>query len=1354
MNDSSAFASMLGNSVAAKSILKHDWSVSELGGIEAWGPELRCAVAMVCRAPAAMALLWGPQGQLIYNDGYRKIVGDRHPTALGASAFSVWPEAVSFNCDVVSRVGKGESLSLRDVEFVLQRAGKAQSAWFDLDYSPVFDGQGAVIAALVLVIEKTDSIHANRQLELERATFVELFEQAPTFMALLRGPQHVFDRINPGYAKLVNHRSVIGKSVAEALPEAVEQGFVELLDSVFQSGEAFSGSSVEFSVQSAPDGPVDRRYLDFVYQPIRDFNGVVTSIFVEGVDVTDRELASAQIKRAEAQNRQILDSAIDYAIIAFDLNGKITQWNRGAWHVLGWSEQEMLGQDGSRFFTPEDRALDRMRIEMSCSLERGVGNDERWHIRKSGERFWASGEMTPLLDEQKQPVGFVKVLRDQTERHQSAKTLEDSLRRLDAAQEVGALGTYTVDVADGELQGSRGFFRIFGLDEQERIDATDIEALVISEDTLIRSSRESRADESAPLDVQYRIHRASDGAERWIARKAEFERDNVGAPLRMVGIVQDITERKTQELAVQESSAQFKTLAQALPNQVWTANVDGKLDWINRRLIDYVGARRIVKEGQSWVDFVHADDTANTLLLWEQSVASGAPFETEFRMQRHDGEYRWHLNRALPSHAPDGEISRWIGTLTDIHTNKVLEEQTKRDRNRMWTLSQELMLICSFEGNIAAVNPSATRLLGWSEEEMVGHSLGDFLHMDDIAATAAEVDKLGQGVTTLAFENRYRGKDGAFRTFDWTAVPDGGMIHAVGRDVTHERATEAALRQSQKLEAIGQLTGGVAHDFNNVLAVIRTAVDMMRLVKLTEERRERYVTAISDAVTRATKLTAQLLAFARRQALQPVVFDVNRNIQLVSAMIGSLTGARVAMVVDLAPMPCFVNADPSQFDTAIVNLAVNARDAMNGSGRLKITVSPVRQIPSVRGHDAVEGRFVAISMQDTGLGISADNLMKIFEPFFTTKGIGQGTGLGLSQVFGFAKQSGGEIDVKSELGSGSTFTMFLPQSGQTGASDADVEVANVVHGKGGCVLVVEDNGEVAKSVEMTLEELGYSTVTASSGEQALQILSNDATRFAVVFSDVVMGGMSGIDLGNEVQLLYPALPIVLSSGYSHMLANNPEHGFTLLSKPYSLTDLARILSDAIAGKQVGATISQSHKAALLPNVERNLDYGDMELFRQAELDSLQILDTDDEAAFDEVTRMAAEYCGVPIALISLIDADRQWFKSRVGLQARQTPREYAFCDHAIRLPGETMVVNDATVDQRFADNPLVTGDPNIRFYAGAPLVTQNGKAIGTLCVIDSVARKMDAGQIEMLELLAKRVVYLLERHRNTHSTTI
>ncbi len=1222
MNDISVFTRILGESDTAKSIVLHDWSSTGLGPIERWGRELKSAVAMISRAPASMALLWGPDGLLIYNDGYRQIVGERHPRALGASALSVWPEASDFNRDVVRRVGAGESISFRDVEFTLQRGGELQATWFDLDYSPIFDDDGAVLGALALVVEKTESIRASRQLEQERSTFANLFEQAPTFMALLRGPQHVFDRINPGYAKLVGHRDVVGKSVAEALPEAAQQGFIELLDRVFTSGEAFSGTAAPFFVQPEPGGPVDHRFLDFVYQPIRDFEGTVTSIFVEGVDVTDREIAGAERRSADSRNRQILDSAVDYAIIAFDLDGKVTRWNQGAYRILGWTEQEMMGQDGSRFFTPEDRAADRVRIEMRSALETGIGNDERWHLRKSGERFWASGEMTPLLDEHDTPIGFVKVLRDQTEKHQSAK-------------------------------------------------------------------------------------------------------------------------------AALESSAQFKTLAQALPNQVWTTTVDGNIDWINQRLSDYIGAERIAGGGQGWLEFLHADEMANAKQLWQRSVESGDPYETEFRLQRSDGEYRWHLSRALPLRGSDGGIVRWIGTSTDIHANKLLEEQTKRDRNRMWTLSQELMLICSFEGKIAAVNPSATRLLGWSEAEMVGSLLSDFLHPDDLAATAAEVGKLGHGITTLAFENRYRGKDGAFRLFDWTAVPDGGMIHAVGRDVTRERAAEEALRQSQKLEAIGQLTGGVAHDFNNVLAVIRTAVDMMRLVQLTDERRHRYVTAISDAVTRATKLTAQLLAFARRQALQPVVFDVNRNIQMVSAMIGSLTGARVSMTVKLAAAPCFVDADPNQFDTAIVNLAVNARDAMDGNGRLTITVFPVSQIPAVRGHAIVHGKFVAISVTDTGLGIASEHLAQIFEPFFTTKGVGHGTGLGLSQVYGFAKQSGGDIAVESEVGAGSMFTIYLPSSAQTSLPLPESAVMNVARGSGGCVLVVEDNEQLARSVEMTLEELGYSTVTALSGEQALRELSRNASRFAVVFSDVVMGGMNGIELGKQVRRLYPSLPIVLSSGYSYVLASNPDHGFALLPKPYALADLARTLNEAITGQEPTAQAGPAHRAEPSMAANHNVNDADAELFRQAELDSLQILDTDDDLDFDEITRLAAEQCGVPIALISLIDADRQWFKSRVGLQARETPREYAFCDHAIRVPNETMIVRDASADERFARNPLVTGDPNIRFYAGAPLLTSNGLAIGTLCVIDTVARSLDAGQIASLELLAKRVILLLEQRRKS-----
>ena len=631
---------------------------------------------------------------------------------------------------------------------------------------------------------------------------------------------------------------------------------------------------------------------------------------------------------------------------------------------------------------------------------------------------------------------------------------------------------------------------------------------------------------------------------------------------------------------------------------------------------------------------------------------------------------------------------------------------------------------------------------------MVGKVLADFLHPEDLAATASEVRKLMGGVTTLAFENRYRAKDGGYRLLSWTAVPDGGAIHAVARDVTRERATESALRQSQKLEAIGQLTGGVAHDFNNVLAVMRSSIDLMRLVNLTEERRRRYMDAISDAVTRATRLTSQLLAFARRQALQPVVFDVRENLAMVSEMIGSLTGVRIRRDIVLPDHECLVYADPSQFDTAIVNLAVNARDAMDGNGTLTISVRCVFEIPAGRVNAAVAGRFVAVSVTDTGVGIPAQHLTQIFEPFFTTKSAGQGTGLGLSQIFGFAKQSGGEILVDSQVGVGTTFTLYLPRSMQSGEQDAGTTMPDhIIKGAGDCILVVEDNPEVARSVEHTLEELGYSIVAVQSGEAALAELARDATRFAAVFSDVVMAGISGIDLGKEIQRLYPDLPVVLSSGYSYVLAKNPDHGFTLLPKPYSLEDLARTVGETVARSR--SICRQPDAGEMKAGVASALDGtpGDRELLRQAQLDVLEILDTDEEEAYDELTRLAAEFCEAPIALISLIDGDRQWFKSRVGMQIQETPREHAFCSHAIQTPHRLMLVNDATKDERFADNPLVTGDPNIRFYAAAPLVTATGHALGTLCVIDRVPRTLQGSQIEMLQFLARQVMERFEKRR-------
>jgi signal transduction histidine kinase/ActR/RegA family two-component response regulator len=377
--------------------------------------------------------------------------------------------------------------------------------------------------------------------------------------------------------------------------------------------------------------------------------------------------------------------------------------------------------------------------------------------------------------------------------------------------------------------------------------------------------------------------------------------------------------------------------------------------------------------------------------------------------------------------------------------------------------------------------------------------------------------------------------------------------------------SEAELRQSQKLEAIGQLTGGVAHDFNNLLTVIRGSVDILRRDGITEEKRTRYIDAIGETADRAAKLTGQLLAFARRQTLKPELFDAGRSLREVAGMIGTLAGSGVAIDIVEPQEPCFIMADRGQFDTALINLSVNARDAMGGEGRLTMTTGPVSGIPAIRTHAPVPGDFVAVTITDTGIGIRPDAIGRIFEPFYTTKEVGKGTGLGLSQVFGFAKQSGGDIRVDSVEGQGTTFTLYLPRAHPEGEvitpEDEDVTLAD---GGGMCVLLVEDNAQVGEFATQALADLGYDSVHAVDAKNALAELSRDCGRFHIVFSDVVMPGMSGLELGQEIRRLYPDVPVVLTSGYSHVLAQNGRYGFELLHKPYSVEQLARVLNKAVA----------------------------------------------------------------------------------------------------------------------------------------------------------------------------------------------
>lgn len=391
------------------------------------------------------------------------------------------------------------------------------------------------------------------------------------------------------------------------------------------------------------------------------------------------------------------------------------------------------------------------------------------------------------------------------------------------------------------------------------------------------------------------------------------------------------------------------------------------------------------------------------------------------------------------------------------------------------------------------------------------------------------------------------------------------LEHRVEERTAQLLHTEAVLRQAQKLEAIGQLTGGVAHDFNNLLTIIRSSLHFLQRPNLDESRRERYLKTMTDTVDRGAKLTGQLLAFARRQALSPQVLEAGSRLQAMADMLDAATGARVQVKLELPSTPCHIRADLSQLETAVINLMLNGRDAMAGEGTLHLRLLPNQSMSGLRDQQEHPGPFAAISVVDSGVGIAAELLDRIFDPFFTTKAPGEGTGLGLSQVFGFAKQSGGDVEVASIQGQGTTFTLYLPQVEQPAEqANAAAEASQpLVSGARRRILVVEDDPDLGTFTAQILEDHGYRISWVNSAEEALMALDGAAGDFDAVFSDVMMPGMGGLALARELRRQRPQLPVILTSGYSDAIAEGGHEGFTFLAKPYSAEQVCLLLGKVL-----------------------------------------------------------------------------------------------------------------------------------------------------------------------------------------------
>jgi len=797
-----------------------DWSATPVGPLHRWPHALTTIVGFMLQSAVPMVLLWGQDGIMIYNDAYSVVAGSGHTEKFGRPVLQAWPEVADFNRHIMQVGLAGGTLAYKDQELTLHRNGRAEKAWMNLDYSPVLNEDGQAVGVVAIVVETTDRVLADRRIAAELQRQRDLFRKMPGFVAILSGPEHIYEYVNEAYIDIGGRPDFVGHSVRQMLPELEGQGFFELLDGVYRTGERLVTHGMELRLA----GSAEPKFVTFVYEPIHDQQGAVTGIFVGGYETTEAYRTAAALRASEAQLKH--------------LNEMLA---------------ERIGERTSRLLATE------MLIQTF---------------------FNHSSECHAVLSE----------------------------------------------VAGGDFR-------------YEEVNPT-----------LLRLYRKTR----------------------------------------------------------------------------------------------------------------------DQVIGWTTSEIFGA--ETGADLNR-------HLSRALATGVPH-RYERQHGT--------------------------------------ALVEAVATPVL-----------------------------------------------DGAGA---------GRRLIVSARDVTERRALEEQLRQSQKMEAVGQLTGGIAHDFNNLLTGITGSLDLIgkRIGEGHFATIPRYIDAAQTSARRAAALTQRLLAFSRRQALDPKPTDVNRLVAGMEDLIRRTVGPGVVVEVVGAGGLWLTQVDPSQLENALLNLAINARDAMPHGGRITIeTANKWFDYRVAKDRDLPPGQYVALCVTDTGTGMTPDVISRAFDPFFTTKPLGQGTGLGLSMIHGFVRQSGGQVRIYSEIGKGTTMSLYLPRfAGDIGAQDTPQPEAGVEAAHGETVLVVDDEEIIRMMIVDVLEEAGYRILEAADGPAALKILQSNA-RIDLVITDVGLpGGVNGRQLADAGRSVRPNLKILFVTGYAEnaIVGNGTlDAGMKIITKPFEMTTFAARVQEIIEG---------------------------------------------------------------------------------------------------------------------------------------------------------------------------------------------
>lgn len=683
-------------------------------------------------------------------------------------------------------------------------------------------------------------------------------------------------------------------------------------------------------------------------------------------------------------------------------------------------------------------------------------------------------------------------------------------------------------------------------------------------------------------DQSFTLFRNGIAEEVWLDLDYSPVADEDGVVVGVFAVVRDTSERVKagRELEALNEDLERQVLERVLeqgttwninPDMLAVVDLEGRFLATNPAWGRTLGYSAQEMRGFVYTDLLHPDDIAASKAALSSLIDGEVVIEVENRYRTRDGAYRWFSWVCVPE---NGKIYCIIRDVTN-------EKTARAERDQLWRLSLDMLARASYDGEMSAVNPAWSKVLGWSEQELLTNPYVDIIHPDDVARTTAALLEMARTALPTKFENRVLTKSGIWTPIGWTVSPEADNVNfiAVGRDLSDYKAREAELaeaqeqlRQAQKIEAIGQLTGGLAHDFNNILAGIGGSLEMMktRLAQGRVGELDRYIVGATGATKRAAALTQRLLAFSRRQTLAPKPTDVNALVNGMLELVHRSIGPSIKVQTDTADSLWTTFVDAGQLENALLNLCINARDAMPDGGTLTIrTENHWLDERVARELGLKAGDYICLCVADSGTGMSAEVMSRAFDPFYTTKPIGQGTGLGLSMVHGFAGQSNGAVRIDSRVDAGTTITIYLPRHEvdtlAEDGSEAEHQPAPQTGG-GETILVVDDEPLVRMVAVEQLEELGYRVLEADDGKSALAILDADR-RIRLLVTDVGLpNGMNGRQLAEAARIARPDLGVLFITGYAENAVLNHGHleqGMHVMTKPFQNDVFARKVNDLI-----------------------------------------------------------------------------------------------------------------------------------------------------------------------------------------------